>query len=204
MTQGLGKSMSQTFRARVLRLGLLGLISAGLFSACSSVKLEDNQAGAPIEARGGAAGPNQGTHVSTRAIGPGQSGVSGQALGPGAPTAGPLTDEQKQAFDKKIIYFDYDSFTIRPQDQVVVEAHARALIGQKRKAIIQGHTDERGTSEYNLALGQKRAEAVKRALAALGVPDALLEAVSHGKEKLQAEGGSEEAHSKNRRADLVY
>jgi peptidoglycan-associated lipoprotein len=73
-----------------------------------------------------------------------------------------------------------------------------------RKIIIQGNTDERGGSEYNLALGQKRAEAVRKSLGALGVSDNQMEAVSFGKEKPKAQGSNEEAWAENRRADIVY
>lgn len=105
----------------------------------------------------------------------------------------------------KIIYFDYDSFIIRPEFQSVVEAHARYMSANKtRKLAVEGHTDERGGREYNLALGQKRAEAVRRALGLLGVTDAQVEAVSFGKEKPAASGSDEDSLAKNRRAELSY
>ena len=104
-----------------------------------------------------------------------------------------------------LIYFDYDSFVVKPDYADVIEAHARFLKADRnRKAAIEGHTDERGGREYNLALGQRRAEAVRRALGLLGVPDAQLEAVSFGKEKPAVQGGSEEAMARNRRAEIVY
>jgi peptidoglycan-associated lipoprotein len=116
----------------------------------------------------------------------------------------PDNAQQKALLDKRSIYFEYDSFSIRPADQAVIEAHARDLIAGKKKVLIQGHTDERGSSEYNIALGNKRAEAVKRALASLGVTESQMEAVSLGKEKPKAQGSTEEAFAENRRADLVY
>ena len=76
--------------------------------------------------------------------------------------------------------------------------------GSMPKVVIEGHTDERGGREYNLALGQKRAEAVRRSLGLLGVPDGQMEAVSFGKEKLAAQGNSEDIHAQNRRAELAY
>ena len=105
----------------------------------------------------------------------------------------------------KVIYFDYDSFAIKPEFQAVVEKHA-AYIKQdnKRRIAVEGHTDERGGREYNLALGQKRSEAVRKALNLLGVSDAQIEAVSFGKEKPAAAGSSEEAFAKNRRAEIAY
>jgi peptidoglycan-associated lipoprotein len=104
-----------------------------------------------------------------------------------------------------VVYFDYDSFAIRPEFQSVIEAHARLLKGEKtRKVVIGGHTDERGGREYNLALGQKRAEAVRQALSLQGVSESQLEAVSFGKEKPADSGTSEAALSKNRRAEISY
>jgi peptidoglycan-associated lipoprotein len=105
----------------------------------------------------------------------------------------------------RVIYFDYDSFTIKPEFQGAIEAHAKFLATNKtRRLAIEGHTDERGGREYNLALGQKRAEAVRRGLGLLGVTDAQVEAVSFGKEKPAAMGSNEEAFAQNRRAELSY
>jgi len=105
----------------------------------------------------------------------------------------------------KIIYFDFDSYVVKPEFQGTIEAHAKFLTANKnRKMNIEGHTDERGGREYNLALGQRRAEAVRRALGLLGVSDAQVEAVSFGKEKPAVPGSDEEAMAKNRRAELNY
>ena len=105
----------------------------------------------------------------------------------------------------RIVYFDYDSFAIRPEFQPVIEAHARFIKGDKnRKVVLEGHTDERGGREYNLALGQKRAEAVRRAIGLLGVSDSQLEAVSFGKEKPAVQGTTEAALEKNRRVEISY
>lgn len=105
----------------------------------------------------------------------------------------------------KIIYFDFDSYVLKPEFQSVVEAHARYLTANtSRKIAIEGHTDERGGREYNLALGQKRAEAVRRALGLSGVTDSQVEAVSFGKEKPAASGFDESSMAKNRRAEIRY
>jgi peptidoglycan-associated lipoprotein len=105
----------------------------------------------------------------------------------------------------KVIYFDYDSIVIKAEFQAVLEAHARFLRADKsRRVAIEGHTDERGGREYNLALGQKRAEAVRAALGLLGVADAQMEAVSFGKEKPAAQGADEASLAKNRRAEISY
>jgi peptidoglycan-associated lipoprotein len=105
----------------------------------------------------------------------------------------------------RLVYFDYDSFAIRPEFQSVIEAHAKFIKSDRnRKVVIEGHTDERGGREYNLALGQKRAEAVRKALSLLGVAEPQIEAVSFGKEKPAVIGSSEAAMEKNRRAEISY
>jgi peptidoglycan-associated lipoprotein len=105
----------------------------------------------------------------------------------------------------RLVYFDYDSFVIRPEFQTVIEAHARYIkANRSKKVALEGHTDERGGREYNLALGQKRAEAVRRALSLLGADENQLEAVSFGKEKPAVAGSTEAAMEKNRRTEIVY
>jgi peptidoglycan-associated lipoprotein len=104
-----------------------------------------------------------------------------------------------------VVYFDYDSYSVKPEFQTMLDAHARFLRADKnRKAALEGHTDDRGGREYNLALGQKRAEAVRRALSVLGVSDNQIEAVSYGKEKPAASGMDEVSLAKNRRAEISY
>ena len=104
-----------------------------------------------------------------------------------------------------IIYFDLDSYTVKSEYQSVLAAHSRYLRADRNRRVnLEGHTDARGGSEYNLALGQKRADAVRRALSALGVPEAQMESVSFGKEKPVAQGSDESAYSQNRRAALNY
>ena len=108
------------------------------------------------------------------------------------------------AANARTIYFEFDSFAIRPEYQAIIETNARNLKANKNQRInIEGHTDERGGREYNLALGQKRADAVRKALSLLGVADAQMESVSFGKEKPAATGESEMAMEKNRRAEIV-
>lgn len=114
-------------------------------------------------------------------------------------------DNPQGILAKRSVYFDFDSYTVGAEYRAVIEAHAKYLVSNpSRKIMIQGNTDERGGREYNLALGQKRAEAVRKQMSILGVSDQQIEAVSYGEEKPKAAGGSEEAYSQNRRADLVY
>ena len=106
---------------------------------------------------------------------------------------------------KRSVYFDFDSYSVKDEYQPLLQQHAQYLKSHpQRHVLIQGNTDERGTSEYNLALGQKRAEAVRRAMSLMGVPDSQMEAVSLGKEKPLATGHDEASWAQNRRADLVY
>jgi peptidoglycan-associated lipoprotein len=140
------------------------------------------------------------------------SGAGSNPMGSERPVAQVTLDPSKDPFNdpknplsKRSIFFDFDSFSIRDEFRPVVEAHARYLLSNKgRKVIVQGNTDERGSREYNLALGQKRAEAVRRALTALGVADSQIEAVSLGEEKPRSSGSDDSALAENRRADLVY
>lgn len=176
------------FKKLMLTLGV-----ALLMAGCgSSVKLDD----IPVEDRAGAAVTGQGDDAAKS--GAATSAVSPVDLDRSKLAAGP-------AGVGKVIYFDYDSFAIRPESQPIVEAHARHLKADRnRKANLEGHTDERGGREYNLALGQKRSEAVRRALTLLGVPDSQLEAVSYGKEKPAVQGSDEAAWAQNRRVELTY
>jgi peptidoglycan-associated lipoprotein len=103
------------------------------------------------------------------------------------------------------IFFDYDSYVVKDQYRGTIDANGKYLGSHRnRKVIVQGNTDERGGSEYNLALGQKRAEAVRKQLALVGVPESQIEAVSLGKEKPRNPGHDESAWAENRRADFVY
>jgi peptidoglycan-associated lipoprotein len=191
--------------ARSLRAATLALF-AGIclaLSACSSTKLNE----AKIENRSGTGSAPGG---DAGGAGTGTGGVSGGAAQgsniPTVPIAGrdPL-DEPGGVLAKRSIYFDFDSFTIKDEYKPLIEAHAKYLSTNKgRRILIQGNTDDRGSREYNLALGQKRAEAVRRALAILGVPDAQMEAVSLGEEKPKAIGSDESAWAENRRADIAY
>ena len=116
----------------------------------------------------------------------------------------PLNDP-KGVLAQRSVYFDYDSYVVRDDGKPVVENHSAYLNKNKgRKILVQGNTDERGGTEYNLALGQKRAEAVRKAMTAMGVADTQIEAVSLGEEKPKAQGSTEAAWAENRRADIVY
>ena len=178
--------MTQTFRAAAA-IAALALFAAG----CSTpVPLQDNK-DVPVESRTGTA-PGAGGAAGAGGAGTAQSQVATVDLGKTAPAAA-----------ARVVYFDFDSFAIKDEFRPLVEANAKQLAANRAKRIaIEGHTDERGGREYNLALGQKRAEAVARALALLGATDAQMEAVSFGKERPAAQGSDEAAWAKNRRAEI--
>ena len=116
----------------------------------------------------------------------------------------PWNDPKSPLFEKSV-YFGFDEYTVQTKYQTMLSAHASYLkANPKQKIIIQGNTDERGTAEYNLALGQRRSDAVRKSLNLMGVSDDQMEAVSFGKEKPKAEGDTEAAWAENRRADIVY
>ncbi|MFZ6873428.1 peptidoglycan-associated lipoprotein Pal [Undibacterium sp. Di27W] len=131
-----------------------------------------------------------------------------QMPGPDTPPKAPIRDEldnPNSPLAKRSVYFDFDQYVVKTEYSGTVNAHSKYLSSNKgKKILIQGNTDERGGREYNLALGQKRAEAVRKSMALLGVPDAQMEAVSMGKEKPKATGSDEASWAENRRADIIY
>lgn len=119
-------------------------------------------------------------------------------------SANPFNDPASP-LSHRSVYFAFDSYDVSPEYAAIVEAHAKWLADHPDvKIVVQGNTDERGGREYNLALGQKRSEAVRQRMQLLGIPGDRVEAVSYGKEKPVAFGHSEEAWAQNRRADIVY
>jgi peptidoglycan-associated lipoprotein len=145
-------------------------------SACSTVKLDDANNVATVNASGSS-------------------------------SYDPISDPKSSVFGKRSIYFEFDGYSVDPKYVSTISAHASYLKSspkQKVSMIIQGNTDDRGTAEYNLALGQKRSEAVKKALLAQGVSESQVEAVSFGKEKPANPAQTEAAFKENRRADFVY
>jgi len=174
---------------------LVAILAAALVG-CSSTPTTE----APVEDRGaaGAACAGAGGAQTGGAQG---AGVSGSAT---AGARNPLRDPGS-ILSKRSIYFDFDSFVVKDEYRPLVEAHARYL-QQNRTArmTIQGNTDERGSREYNIALGQKRADAVKRMMLLLGATDSQIETVSYGEERPKNAGHDESAWAENRRDDIVY
>jgi peptidoglycan-associated lipoprotein len=158
------------------RAASLALLGATalILAACSSVKLDD------------------------------VNGDSGSGGSGGNFASQPWNDPKSPLYERSV-YFDFNEYTVQTKYQKTLSAHASYLkANPKQKVIIQGNTDERGTAEYNLALGQRRSDAVRKSLNLMGVSDDQMEAVSFGKEKPKAEGDNEAAWAENRRADIVY
>jgi peptidoglycan-associated lipoprotein len=140
-----------------------------------------------------AANPNaQSNGVAT--VNAGSSTSSNGALGPDGPLG-----------SQRVIYFDFDSSDIRNEYVDVIAAHGRFLAANSAVRVrLEGHTDERGSREYNIGLGERRAQTVRRALALQGVQESQITTVSYGEERPAASGSDENAYSKNRRVEIVY
>jgi len=116
----------------------------------------------------------------------------------------PLKDPNN-ILSKRSVYYDYDSAVIKDEFKPLITAHARYLAQHRSaKMVIQGNTDERGSREYNIALGQRRADSVKQMMLLLGAQESQIETVSFGEEKPRAAGKDEASFSENRRSDIVY
>lgn len=173
------------------------LLAAGLAGCASSVPLD---AVPVVDRTATAVSPLGQGNVTAPATSGGVSDQRGVSPVQVAPTDAPQPETMA-----RLVYFDYDSFVVKPEFAPMLEANARYLMADgKRRLALEGHTDERGGREYNLALGQKRAEAVRRALTLLGVRDQQVEPVSFGEEKPAANGFTEDAYAKNRRVEFTY
>ena len=152
---------------------------------------------------GGVAGQDGADGIrGTTAGAAGQGGSDSNSAGGSVVKPGPNATGN---LAQRSVYFDYDSFSVKEEYKPVVQAHAKFLVeNPTSRAYLEGHTDERGSREYNLALGQKRADAVRRIMSVLGVKDNQIESVSYGEEKPKNSGHDETAYAQNRRADIVY
>ena len=164
---------------------LIPALLSALILGCSSTPVPDENAGAPVESRSGV------TPVTA-------GGLDARGL------PRELSDP-KSVLSQRSIYFDLDKYEVKDEYRDLVAAHAKYLVTNRGfKILIQGNTDERGSREYNLALGQKRADAVKKALGLLGVSEGQLESVSLGEEKPSCSDSGESCWAANRRGDMLY
>jgi peptidoglycan-associated lipoprotein len=183
-----------------MRKLMFNLAALALLAGCASQDTKE-QAGAAVEER-------------TPGVGDIKPPVTAKPAPDTAPVAKPVVSKPIVAnplkdpgniLSKRSIYYDYDSSVVKDEFKPLVTAHARYLT-QNRSArmVIQGNTDERGSREYNIALGQRRADSVKQMLLLLGAQEAQIESVSFGEEKPRATGKDEPSYSENRRSDIVY
>lgn len=169
----------------------LSIVVASLVAACGSQEVKKD---VPVADR---------TTPTTQPSRPATSTTTSPTTQP-AIAANPLTDP-KNILSKRSVYFDFDSNVVKDEFRPVVQAHARYMVEKKDAKIrVEGNCDERGSREYNLALGQRRAEAVKRVMTVLGVQEGRIETVSFGEEKPAAAGHDEAAWAQNRRSDIKY
>jgi peptidoglycan-associated lipoprotein len=184
-----------------MRKIISGLVIAVMLAACSSTPTKE-QDGAKVEDRT--------PSTQQPAVKPPVTVVDPQPIKPAqvdstALAADPALKDPNSILSKRLIYFDFDSNQVKEEFRPLVTAHAQYVARNgKAKMVIQGHTDERGSREYNLALGQRRADAVKQMMAVLGAEGARVETVSYGEEKPAAQGTGESAFAQNRRAEIVY
>ena len=184
----------------------LVLLAAALLAACgSTVKLDET----PVETRTPTAVNADGNAPAAPATAPSRGSSGGAAAQSQVATvnlagaAGAGGGAAGSSALGRVIYFDFDSYGVRDDARGLIEGHARQLAAQRgKRLVVEGHTDDRGGREYNLALGQKRAEAVAKAMTLLGASESQIEAVSFGKERPAVEGQDEAAWAKNRRAEL--
>ncbi len=182
-----------------MRNWIMGALFVALVAGCSS----NPQQSAPVEERSPTAAPEAGTGATTS--GAGTSGVTGTpGAGAASSATSPLRDPNN-ILSKRAVYFDFDSSAVKDDYRPLIEAHARWLQSHRdARVTIQGNTDERGSREYNIALGQRRADAVRQMMRVLGAQDQQIETVSFGKEKPRNPGHDEAAWAENRRADILY
>jgi peptidoglycan-associated lipoprotein len=172
---------------------LSSIAAATLIAGCSTTP-EEQQTPAPVTEAGKPAPAKPGAQTGPIA----RVDVTGK---PGA------TDQQLKTgvLARRSIYYDLDQFDVKDEYRGLVEAHAKYLReNPSMRILIQGNTDERGSREYNVGLGQRRSDGVKKMLMLLGARETQIESVSLGEEKPQAEGHSEDSWSKNRRSDILY
>ena len=181
----------------------MGSSTAGAGTGSSSAADAANRSAAAARAAAAGSGAAGAGAAGSGAAGSGAAGASkSDSAAAATARSGPIADPRTSP---KVIYFDYNSSEIKSEGVELIDAHARFLVANKtRQVSLEGHTDERGGREFNLALGQKRAEAVRTRMRLLGVTDIQMEAVSFGKEKPAAAGNDDAAHAKNRRAEINY
>jgi peptidoglycan-associated lipoprotein len=182
----------------IMRKWLVASFVLALLVGCASTQ---PQTGAPVEDRTPGAGTPGAPGASTSGATP--PGVTGTPSGRPGDTS--VLRDPRNILSRRTILFDYDSSTVREEYRELVNAHAKYLQANRgARLTLQGHTDERGSREYNIALGQRRSDAVKNLMQLLGGGEGQIETVSFGKEKPKSEGHDESAWAQNRRVEIIY
>ncbi|MDD2833085.1 MAG: OmpA family protein [Methylotenera sp.] len=181
---------------------LLGALVLGMvLTACKSTPMTDKPAG--VEDKSPSAATSQSTQSTDS--GADTSGVKEVVIDSNATSGLSPLNDPNSILSKRNIYFDFDSDAVKAEFRPLIEAHAKYLLENGgAKVILQGNADERGTREYNLSLGQRRAVSVKKSFNLLGVQDSQIETVSFGEEKATPNCDYENCHALNRRVDVVY
>ena len=200
--QSESKQYSGVFLMKLVKLSVVGFILVWL-TGCSTLGLSSmdsflNEGGVVVDERGASinGADSSGSDldgVETQVI-LGEETIEGHAL-----------DDPASALSNRVVYFEYDSSSVREEDQVTLEAHAQYLAKYSKVSVkLEGHTDQRGSREYNLALGERRAIAIRQILMIQGADMKQFQVVSFGQEQPQSEGDGEVNWQNNRRVELIY
>ena len=169
-----------------MKKAIFPAIALALLYGCASTPTEEAKPGTPTP--------------SATTPAPGAAAAS-----PSAPTTVPIEQTPSDLLSKRSVFYDYDKYDIKDEYRPILQAHAKNLAANRgKKMLVQGNCDERGSREYNIALGQRRAEGVKRTLLLMGAAGSQIEAVSLGEEKPRCSDHSETCWSQNRRGDMLY
>lgn len=189
---------------KISKLLMMILMAFFILSGCSEDEATEGLSGAGQNAASGigdasTSGLNSGSTLSGMA-GPGYTGVTGNNA-----WLGPEFSDPNNPLSRSTIYFVYDSSDVQPDFIPVINAHAQYLVSHpNQKLTLEGHADERGSPEYNIALGDQRAKAVAGMMRAQGVSDSQLNLVSYGEEKPAVFGSDESSYERNRRVEISY
>ncbi|MES2012397.1 MAG: OmpA family protein [Pseudomonadota bacterium] len=176
---------------------LSSIVIALLMTACKSAPMVDKPAAVEDKSPAAQTAPQTAVAPSADTTGVKEVAIDGNALSP--------LKDPNNILSKRNVYFDFDSDTVKAEYRPLIEAHAKYLLANANaKLILQGNTDERGTREYNLSLGQRRSVSVKKSFNLLGVQDKQIETVSFGEEKATPNCADEACHQANRRVDVAY
>jgi peptidoglycan-associated lipoprotein len=179
-----------------MRAILLSTLAAALVAGCATSTPEEGQPGAPVEGAKPGAKPGA---VQSTPVAPVEAGK------PGGVSPFAALKDPNSPLSKRSVYFDYDKFEIKDEYRPLVEAHAKFLRDNATaKMLVQGNADERGSREYNVGLGQRRADSLKKLLTLLGAKESQVESVSLGEEKPSCNEHNEDCWAKNRRDDMLY